>query len=156
MTLAVSSSCLLCAAPQRLGSSRRRPSIVMPGLQKRRCRPSAAAAAASSGSSSSSARSRLRAAAVAQDDDGFCMPAYVLADNTRSKCFTVLDVEVWDYPGEGGRGRMSGWLPLAGFGFRRRVAEAGEDKLRQRCAGLVPHCCWFRPARTPCTWLHCA
>lgn len=33
------------------------------------------------------------------EEGGFCMPAFITADNKRSPCFTVLDVEVGDYPG---------------------------------------------------------
>lgn len=48
---------------------------------------------------------RRTAAAAAEDDaevevsGGYCLPAFVTADNQRSKCFTVLEVEVADYPG---------------------------------------------------------
>lgn len=34
-----------------------------------------------------------------EDISGFCMPAFITTDNKRSKCFTVLEVEVGDYPG---------------------------------------------------------
>lgn len=54
---------------------------------------------------------QLVAAASAQQEDvegGFCMPAYVTCDNKRSKCFTVLDIEIGDYPGTLSRGDDAG------------------------------------------------
>lgn len=48
----------------------------------------------------------MAAAAEAEEEEAeglvsgaFCMPAFVTADNKRSQCFTILDVEVGDYPG---------------------------------------------------------
>ncbi|KAI3423829.1 hypothetical protein D9Q98_009665 [Chlorella vulgaris] len=80
----------------RLNGARRQPT---PGGQRQQCRRQCA------GWSPLRQQAASRQRAVAEDstqdeiEGGYCMPAFVTADNNRSKCFTVLDVEVGDYPG---------------------------------------------------------
>lgn len=129
-------------------------------------RPSSSAAA--SGSSAPLQRRRLPpaagrrltcAAAASQDDDegaaGFCMPAFVSADNTRSDCFTVLEVEVGDYPGE----RAWGLGLSAGVTVTRRGAPAGSRGggswlMSQRMLIPIPSPALLTPAllQACCAW----
>lgn len=41
---------------------------------------------------------------AAEASGEFCMPAYVTVDNQKNERFTILDVEVQDYPGTRGGG----------------------------------------------------
>lgn len=90
------------------------------------------------------------------------MPAYVSADNERSKCFTVLDVEVGDYPGllrviswtlngldvctqnavvrtsEDGQAHNTFWLTKRGTG--KKLTDAEAELLSDRVRDFVTYC----------------
>ncbi|KAL4443918.1 hypothetical protein ABPG75_011655 [Micractinium tetrahymenae] len=94
-----------CASRVAAGACQRHGSIAPQPWQHAQRREQAQLSPPAPPAAHGRAPARRVAAAAAEDNadievsGAYCMPAFVTADNKRSKCFTVLDVEVGDYPG---------------------------------------------------------
>lgn len=90
--VAQASRSVLCSIPTQLGQFARlrtQTPLAMPIIRGRHCHLAAAAGNGASADSSAGPAS----------EEEFCAPAYVFVDNRKNPNFTVIDIEVQDYPG---------------------------------------------------------